>query len=142
VIFAETALQVESDALSGKATFQVSRVWRGSVPVSLSTSNTWDCDSVFRIGEEYLVFAHKIEHDDAIGYDLIASRCGQTRPLIYSKDVLAVLGLGWPPEEHSAEKSIWIKVSVGATLVLVVLLILLFKVVAARKRRNSRFALN
>jgi len=45
----------------------------------VTTSNVWDCMSVFRVGEEYLVFARKVDGELGFGYQLVASRCGQTR---------------------------------------------------------------
>lgn len=99
VIFSGQAIAVES-SVPGKATFKVTQVWRGTVSPLISTSNLWDCMSVFRIGEEYLVFARsKAERDPRSGYDLIASRCGQTRRLGDAQKTLIVLGPSFPPPE-------------------------------------------
>lgn len=97
VIFAGTAVKVDSALVSGKATFQVSQVWRGAVEPIVTTSNIWDCMSVFRIGEEYLVFARRVDGEFGLGYRLVASTCGQTSTLSDSGRALAVLGPGSPP---------------------------------------------
>lgn len=100
-IFAGKAVAVESAIVSGKATFQVSQVWRGAVGAIVTTSNVWDCMSVFRAGEEYLVFARKVDAESGFRYQLVASRCGQTSKLSYSGKALAVLGPGSPPSSNS-----------------------------------------
>jgi hypothetical protein len=101
VIFAGKAVEVESALISGKATFQVSHIWRGALGPIVTTSNVWDCMSVFRVGEEYLVFARKVDGELGLGYQLVASRCGQTRELSYSGKALAVLGPGSPPSNNT-----------------------------------------
>jgi hypothetical protein len=72
VIFAGKAVEVESALISGKATFQVSHIWRGALGPIVTTSNVWDCMSVFRVGEEYLVFARKVDGELGLGYQLVA----------------------------------------------------------------------
>jgi hypothetical protein len=134
VIFAGRAISVDSSLDSGQASFEVSSVWRGSVPRIIETSNVWDCMSVFRIGEEYLVFARRIDNGDGSGFRLVASQCGQTRPLKYSQEALDVLGLGSSPQEaETAETKAIRSVSlVAGALFLLVLMCMLARKLARR----------
>ena len=118
VIFAGTAVEVDSALVSGRATFQVSQVWRGAVEPIVTTSNIWDCMSVFRIGEEYLVFARRVDGEFGLGYRLVASRCGQTSRLSYSGKALAVLGPGSPPLNsiHQPSEKFGLILMTGAVL--------------------------
>ena len=134
VIFAGKALTVDESLISGSATFEVSRIWRGEIGAVVTTSNTWDCWSVFRVGEEYLVFSRKVDGELGLDYQLVASRCGKTRQLSCSGKALAVLGPGSPPRSNTYPPSI----KLGVLLISVVVLsILLTAVVVAtvRKRR-------
>ena len=117
VIFAGKAIEVDSALVSGRATFQVSQVWRGAEYPIVTTSNIWDCMSVFRVGEEYLVFARTVDNQLGLGYRLIASTCGQTGRLSYSGRALAVLGPGSPPlKTHQPSDKLALMLMTGAVL--------------------------
>ena len=137
VIFAGRATAVDSNTLSGRATFDVFKVWRGSVPLCIETSNLWDCMSVFTTGEEYLVFARKIENSDGGGYRLLASRCGQTRLLKYSQEALGLLGSGSPPQKTSGFEVTRRELVLGAGVVLLVALSIAIGLIASRKRGQT-----
>jgi len=103
----------------------------------VTTSNVWDCMSVFRVGEEYLVFARKVDGELGFGYQLVASRCGQTRQLSYSGKALAVLGPGSPPSYNTNTPSNKLELLLISGAVLAILLTAA-SVGFVRKRRLRR----
>ena len=131
VIFAGKAIAVDS-SIPGRATFEVSLVWRDSVQSIVYTSNMWGCDSVFRSGEEYLVFARRAAGENGLGYDLIPIRCGQSSLLKNSQKALAVLGPGSPPASPAHRGDVRLFVVTG--IVLLCLLVIVAGIAIARNR--------
>lgn len=131
VIFAGKALTVQS-RINGSAEFEVLQVWRGSVSRIALTSNTWDCMDVFRVGEEYLIFAHQVRDPQTMGYQFQSYGCGQTRRLDDSQEALSVLGASSPPLGNSKSLS---KLSAIVFAILIVLAsVIIFRKLRARPR--------
>jgi hypothetical protein len=145
VIFAGRVVEVDSSTVMGKAKFMVTQVWRGSIPPVTLTKNLTDCMDVFRLGEEYLVFAGDVrvpEDIERLGYQFVPSRCGQTLPIIDSQENLALLGPGYPPrsftpeESGMQEESLWEErtlVMAGAAFVTVLLVVIIQKSLRLRQ---------
>ncbi len=77
-----------------KVTFQVDKVWKGSVSqtTTISTArSSASCGYTFEKGGEYIVYAYGTEND------LSVSLCSRTQPLDTAQDDLAVLGVGTEP---------------------------------------------
>lgn len=116
--------------LNGKAVFEVSQVWRGELPRIVSASNKIGCDSVFRVGEEYLVFSRRLSHDVNLGYDLVAFECGESGPLRNAQAALGLLGDGYRPERTSSQTGL-----IVAIAVLMVFMLAFGAVLSLRKLR-------
>ena len=145
VIFAGRVVEVDSSTVMGKAKFTVTQVWRGTLPPVTLTKNLTDCLSVFTLGEEYLVFAGDVREPEDIarlGYQFVPSRCGQTNPIRYSQENLALLGPGYAPrastpeESGLQEESLWEEralVLAGAAFVTVLLVVIIRKSLQLRR---------
>lgn len=139
VIFAGRAIAVQS-GIPGNAAFEVLQVWRGPIRRIAMTSNLWDCMSVFRVGEEYLIFAHEIRDPETIaklGYQFVPRRCGQTTRFESSQEALSVLGAGSPPPEEAAPQSVNSKLLLKLSAIVFAILTVLAGVVTMRKLRRS-----
>ncbi len=119
-----------------KVTFQVDKVWKGSVSQTtiISTARSGaSCGYTFEKGGEYIVYAYGTEND------LSVSLCSRTQSLNTAEDDLAVLGAGaapladgfkWTASSSVAQIAILLGAGIG---------IILFAVVAAAiVKRYSR----
>jgi len=83
-----------------KVTFQVYKVWKGSVSqtTNITTARSGSsCGYTFEKGIEYIVYAHGSENN------LSVSLCSRTQPLASAEDDLALLGVGAAPLADSFE---------------------------------------
>lgn len=135
VIFAGKVISVESK-MPGKTTFEVSHVWRGSIPSVIGTSNVFDCNTVFRAEEEYLVFAHRIVEEPSREYDLVVNRCGRTG-LLQSSSALTALGPSAPPLTRNEKQLTKVWLLVGGGIVVLAFFLILARLIIARKVRRS-----
>jgi len=77
-----------------EVTFQVDKVWKGSVSqtTTITTARSGaSCGYTFEKGSEYIVYAHGQENN------LSVSLCSRTQPLDTADDDLAQLGVGAAP---------------------------------------------
>ena len=109
-----------------KVTFQVYKVWKGSVSqtTSITTARSGaSCGYTFEKGGEYIVYAHGPENN------LSVSLCSRTQPLDTAEDDLVVLGVGaapladsfeWPASFSYVQIAILLSVGIGMILLVVV----------------------
>ncbi|QED46928.1 hypothetical protein [Cytobacillus dafuensis] len=124
--------------MSKSVLFEVSETWKGvkqSQVIIATGQGGGDCGIDFKVGNDYLVYAH--ESDMYGAKSLISIICDRTSELSTSQEDLEFLGEGKPPTEtvdltdkqESSHQYIWI----AAILVIAIVFIAVFKIMRKNK---------